>query len=83
MTKVILGHEVAQLDVGAHRYGGNRPGQVFDVTPAEARAVVAAGGAMASVAGTTARAIGYRCGACGFGSVIKVCSRCGQECTRE
>lgn len=83
MTKVILGHDVAQLDVGRHRYGGNTPGRVFDVTPVEARAVVAAGGAYASLAGATRRAVGYRCGACGFGSVVKMCSRCGEECVRE
>lgn len=84
MTKVILGHDVAQLDgLSGRRYGGNTPGRVFDVAPADARAVVKAGGALASESGTTRRAIGYRCGGCGFGSFLATCSRCGGPCERE
>lgn len=86
MTKVILGHEVAQLDgLSGRRYGGNTPGRVFDVTPADARAVVKAGGALASESGTTRRSLGYRCidPACGFGSFLVTCSRCGGPCVRE
>lgn len=84
MTKVILGHEVAQLDgLSGRRYGGNTPGRVFDVTPADARAVVKAGGALASESGTTSRGLGYRCGGCGFGSFLITCSRCGGACERE
>lgn len=83
MTRVILGHDVAQLDgLSGRRYGGNMPGQVFDVSPADARAVVRAGGALASVAGTVARSVGYRC-ECGFRSYVRRCSRCSKECERE
>lgn len=84
MTKVILGNDIAQVDApSGRRYGGNMPGRVFDMTPSDAAAVVKLGGALASVSGTTRRAIGYRCGTCGFGSVVKRCSRCGGECHRE
>lgn len=84
MTKVILGHDVAQVDgLSGRRYGGNTPGRVFDMTPGDAAAVVKAGGALASVAGTTRRGIGYRCGGCGFGAVTRICGRCGGECHRE
>lgn len=86
MTKVILGRDVAQVDAPSGlRYGGNTPGRVFDMTPSDARAVVQLGGALASLSGTTRRAIGWRCPdpACGFGSFVRVCSRCGGECVRE
>lgn len=84
MTKVILGHEVAQVDgLSGRRYGGNTPGRVFDMTPGDAAAVVKAGGALASMSGTARRLLGWRCQACGFGSFVKRCSRCGGECARE
>lgn len=83
MTRVVLANDVAQIDVpSGRRYGGNRPGRVFDMDPADARAVVKAGGALASVAGVTRRAIGYRC-ACGFAPVVRRCSRCGGRAERE
>jgi hypothetical protein len=84
VTKVILAEAVAQVDtMSGRRYGGNTPGRVFDMDPADARDVVRLGGALASVAGTTRRAIGFRCPACGFGSCLRRCSRCGSECERE
>lgn len=84
MTRVILANDVAQVDAPSGiRYGGNVPGRVFDMLPSDAAAVVKLGGVLASVSGTARRAIGYRCGACGFGSVVKRCSRCGGECARE
>ena len=84
MTKVILGNDIAQVDApSGRRYGGNMPGRVFDMSESDAKAVVKLGGALASVSGTTRRAIGYRCGTCGFGSVVTACSRCGGECHRE
>ena len=84
MTKVILSEAVAQVDtMSGRRYGGNTPGRVFDMDPADARDVVKLGGAYASVSGTTRRAIGYRCGGCGFGSWTRICGRCGRECHRE
>lgn len=84
MTKVILGHNIAQVDAPSGlRYGGNTEGRVFDMAPSDAKAVVQLGGAYASLSGTTRRAIGWRCPACQFGSFIKHCSRCGSECKRE
>ena len=84
MTKVILGRDVAQVDApSGRRYGGNMPGQVFDMTPADARATVKLGGAVASLSGTTRRRFGFRCPDCGFGSFLKKCSRCQGECARE
>ena len=84
MTRVILGNDVAQVQAADGRtWGANRPGRVFDVTDDVARDVVAVGGAVASMAGTTRRSVGYRCGGCGFGSYTRVCGRCGQECERE
>jgi hypothetical protein len=84
VTKVILGHEVAQVQASDGRtWGGNHPGRVFDVADDVARDVVAVGGAYASLSGTTRQRIGYRCPACGFGSFTRTCGRCGQECHRE
>lgn len=84
MTKAILANDIAQIDgLSGRRYGGNRPGQVFDMTPGDAAAVVKLGGALASLSGTTRRSIGYRCPGCGFGSCVRRCSRCGSECHRE
>lgn len=83
-TKVILADSVAQIDgLSGMRYGGNTPRQVFEVSDGDAKAVVKLGGAVASLAGTTRRATGYRCPACGFGSYLRRCSRCGTECNRE
>ena len=84
MTKVILANDVAQVDgLSGRRYGGNTPGQVFDMTPADAKAVVKLGGAMASLSGTTRRKLGWRCPNCQFGSFVRRCSRCRSECNRE
>jgi hypothetical protein len=84
VTKVILGANIAQVDApSGRRYGGNMPERVFDMTPSDAKAVVALGGAYASVSGVTSRRFGWRCGKCKFGSFFKRCSRCGSECERE
>lgn len=84
MTKVILGHDIAQVDgLSGRRYGGNMPGRVFDMEPGDARAVVKLGGALASESGTTRRGLGYRCQGCGFGAFTRTCSRCGGACERE
>jgi hypothetical protein len=58
-------------------------GGSFDMSPADARQAVKIGGAIASEAGTTRQAIGYRCTGCGFGSFTRSCSRCGGVCERE
>lgn len=84
MTKVFLSQEVAQVDApSGRRYGGNTYGQVFDMTPSDAKAVVRLGGAYASLGGTASRKAGFRCPACDFGSYFATCSRCGSECHRE
>lgn len=83
MTKVILGNDIAQVDgITGRRYGGNMPGRVFDMHPADAAAVVKLGGALASMSGTARRRLGYRC-ACGFRPFVRHCSRCGGEAVRE
>lgn len=86
MTRAFLANDVAQVDgLSGRRYGGNMPGQVFDMTPADAKALVAAGGALATLSGHSSRRIGFRCAVCGFGSYFTTCSRagCGGECIRE
>ena len=84
MTRVILGHDVAQVQSADGRtWGGNQPGRVFDVADDVARDVVKVGGTIASMAGTTRRSIGYRCSGCGFRPYTRVCGRCGQEAQRE
>ena len=78
-----MANDVAQVTgVTGFTYGGNRPGRVFEMHPADAAAAVKAGGAVASLAGVTRRAIGYAC-ACGFRPVVRSCSRCGGDAVRE
>jgi hypothetical protein len=84
VTRVILADTVAQVqDADGRTWGGNRPGKVFDVDPDTARGIVAIGGAECSMAGTARRSTGYRCPSCGFGSYLRRCGRCGEECHRE
>lgn len=54
-----------------------------DVHPHDAKAIVAEGGFIPSMTGTTRAGIGYRCTKCGFGCWFKRCSRCGGEALRE
>lgn len=56
---------------------------IYDMHPRDARALVAVGGFLPSLAGATSRQTGYRCPACGFGSFFRRCSRCGGICERE
>ena len=78
-----------EIDSGGTRYyarGGAKgyvQGGAFDMSDADAKLAVKMGGALASMAGATRRALGWRCPACGFGSFVKACSRCGTECERE
>ena len=84
MTRVILGDTIAQVEEpDGRRWGGNQPRRVFDVSDDTARGVVAIGGAVCSMAGTTRQAVGFRCPSCGFGSYTRRCGRCGEECHRE
>lgn len=65
---------------GARGYAG---GGLFEMSSGDARAAVAMGGAIASESGTTRRGLGFRCVACGFGSFLRACSKCGGRCERE
>lgn len=56
---------------------------VVDVSPRDAKAIVAFGGFIPSMAGTTRAGVGFRCENCGFGSYFKTCSRCGGQGARE
>lgn len=56
---------------------------IQDVHPRDAAAIVAYGGFIPSMAGTTRRGIGFRCEDCGFGSYFTTCSRCGGRAVRE
>ena len=58
-------------------------GGFADVSPCDARAIVAEGGFIPSAIGTTRAGLGYRCTNCGFGSWFAECSRCGGVCRRE
>lgn len=56
---------------------------IQDVHPRDAKAIVAFGGFIPSMAGTTREDIGFRCGSCGFGCYFSTCSRCGSPAVRE
>lgn len=93
MPKVIVAEGCQQVDSpltgtryyarGGYAFQDKVRGGVFDMSPEDAKLAVRMGGTVVSEAGTTRRGIGYRCGACGFGSFVKTCSRCGGECGRE
>lgn len=72
---------VREVDSRGRRYR-SKDG-VYDMPESEARRLVAAGGFMPSLAGHTARSIGFVCRGCGFGSFFKTCSRCGGDCRKE
>jgi hypothetical protein len=54
---------------------------VYDMHPADAAALVKAGGFNPNLGGRTSG--GYRCTACSFGSFFTTCSRCGGTCEKE
>jgi hypothetical protein len=90
MQKVIVAAGCREIDSpdGLRHYarGGSRgyaQGGVFEMSDANAKLAVKMGGAIASLAGVTRRAIGWRCGSCGFASYLRRCGRCGAECGRE
>lgn len=68
---------------GGRAFEGDVRGGVFEMSDADARLAVKAGGAIASLVGVTRRRSGWRCPECGFGSFVKRCSRCQSECERE
>jgi hypothetical protein len=89
--RVIFAEGCREIDspVTGRRYyargggGGYAQGGSFDMGETDAKLAVRMGGAIASLAGGTRRALGWRCPRCGFGSFLKRCGRCGGECERE
>jgi len=71
-----------EIDGASGRRYNFRKG-LADVSDHDAKAIVAAGGFIPSMAGTTRAGIGYRCTLCGFGCWFKTCSRCGGPAVRE
>jgi hypothetical protein len=56
---------------------------ITDVHPRDAKAIVAFGGFIPSMSGTTRAGLGFRCTACGFGCYFSKCGRCGGIAVRE
>jgi len=77
----VVGMEVKGAQTGhVTRYNG----QIMDVdNPTHAKALLSEGAFPVSLTGRTRTSVGYRCGACGFGSFVTTCSRCGGVCERE
>lgn len=77
----VAGMEVKGAQTGhVTRY----PGRLMDVeNPTHAKALLSEGAFQVSLSGRTRRGLGFRCASCGFGSFVKVCSRCGGTCERE
>ena len=76
------GSNVAEVDAPSGARYRRDKGGVFDMAPSDAKALVKGGGFLPSMAGTTRRALGFRCPECGHGSYFRVC-KCGAECERE
>lgn len=70
-----------EIDGISGRHYAARDG-VFDMAPADAKALVSIGGAKCSTSGV-ARGRGYRCRSCGFGGWFNICGRCGGHAERE
>jgi len=93
MTRVIVADGCQQIDSpltgtryyarGAKALEGDVRGGVFEMSDADAKLAVRMGGAIASLAGTVRRGLGWRCPDCGFGSYLRRCGRCGADCERE
>jgi hypothetical protein len=72
-----------EIEVGGRVYRRNRNG-LFDLPEAAARFTIAnGGGQLPALSGSTRKGTGFRCTACGFGTFVKSCSRCGGDCERE
>lgn len=84
MTRVAgHGSNVAEVEAPSGRlYRRDRQG-MFNMTESDARAMVASGGFLPSMAGTTRAGLGYRCPSCGHGSFFKTCGKCNTECEKE
>lgn len=72
-----------EVEVGGRIYR-RRPNGLFDMPEAAAKYTIALeGGQVPSLSGSTRKALGFRCQACGFGSFFATCSRCGGSAERE
>jgi hypothetical protein len=77
------------LDGGAREIDGitgrrYRPRNgVFDMHPADAKALKEIGGATCTTAGVARKGSGFRCVECGFASYFRRCGRCGALAVRE
>lgn len=86
MTRVIFSEGCREFDApSGRRYYARQyqQGGSFDVSPSDAKAMVEMGGAVASLAGSTGKQLGFRCPSCGFGAYTRTCGRCGGTCERE
>lgn len=71
---------VAQVDgVTGRRYKATGGG-IYDMHPADAKALIKAGGFRPTLGSPTRG--GYECG-CGFKPIFRLCSRCGNTITEE
>lgn len=77
----VAGMEVKGAQTGrVARYNG----RIMDVdNPSHAKVLLAEGAFPVSLSGRTSRTLGFRCPACGFGSYLKTCGRCGGQCEKE
>lgn len=68
-------------DAGGRRYNTDKTGHL-DLPPSVARMVVDAGGAFIPGVGVTRSRKNFRCPACGFRPVFRLC-KCGTEAVEE
>lgn len=73
---------VREVDGVSGRRYRSRDG-MYEMAPADAKALLSVGGFTPGLGGPTPRATGYRCHDCGFGSYFISCSRCGGACSKE
>lgn len=73
---------VREVDGVSGRRYRSRDG-AYEMSPADAKALVSIGGFLPSLGAAFARATGFRCTGCGFGSFFRRCSRCGGDCHKE
>jgi hypothetical protein len=69
-----------EVDVNGRRYR-SRDG-VYDMAPADAKMLRAAGGFASALNGVAPAGTGFSCVDCGFGSWFTTCSRCGGVCRK-
>lgn len=74
--------QCVEIDAPSGRRYDFRKG-IVDVSPRDAKAIVAYGGFIPSMAGTTRAGLGFRCESCGFGSYFAKCSKCGGAAVKE